>query len=1134
MGDRAWPTTGGKEWFQVLAENSPYGIAVIRRSGEFSYVNPRFVEVFGYNLGDVPDGKTWFRKAYPDEKYRHVAVDAWCEDLKVMGPGTQRPRVFAVSCKDGTTKTIRFVPVALATGENLLTCEDITERVRYEERLTYEAQLLEHVHDAIFSTDENLIFRSWNRAAERMYGWKEEEVLGKQVREVIRSRFVEMEREEAVRILAAHGKFRGEIVQTRRDGSEVYVESTGIAVRNNEGELTGYVFVNRDMTERQKAEERLKTMEELESSVLGAIPHAVVGLREREIIFANNAVEMVFGWKPEEVIGHQTRIFYLSDEEYEEIGSHFYPVLAKQRVHREEWPCRRKDGTEIVCRVNTCRIGEDLTEKRIVAVYEDITEQKKAEATIRESEEKYRSIYENAVEGIYQSTRDGKFLTVNPTLARIFGYTSPDEMIDSIQNIDEDFYVDSSRRAELKRELEEKGIAQGFESEVYHKDGSRVWVSVNARSVKDEEGNVLYYEGFLENITDQKRALETMRENEGKYRTLVESLPAGVTIIQGGRVVFVNTAALIMFGYDSMESILGQDAMTPVVESERERLLGYLRTRLDGGEGIPEQYETVFKRRDGENFPAEVFVKPITYQGSPAQQVVVMDISARKRTEGALTLQAQMLDQIHDAVIATDMNGFVTAWNRAAEELYEYTKEEAMGRHVSFIYPEEQFRYREKEMVPQVREAGNFDGEIKMRKRSGKVFHVHMLLSALRNEKGELVGVIGYHIDITKNKELEEQLRQAQKMEAVGQLAGGIAHDFNNIISVIMGSASLLRLKMEKDDPLMNHVNQVSFAAERAANLTQSLLAFSRKQIVNLRLVNLNDIVNNSKKLLLRVITEDIELETILSKERLPIMADEVHMGQILMNLAANARDAMVHGGRLTITTEVATGNEEMTSAGGLSVPVRYACLSVTDTGVGMTQEVRDRIFDPFFTTKEIGRGTGLGLSIVYGIVKQHNGYITVSSEPGKGTTFRIRFSITPGTGESVEKVEPIMPRRGNEIILIAEDDPAVRSLIKETLEHYGYKVLEAVDGEDAVRVYREHKDTIDLVILDVVMPRKNGKEAHDAIKRIEPGAKALFVSGYTAEIIHQKGILEKDLHFVTKPVTTEVLLAKVREILDG
>jgi signal transduction histidine kinase len=387
-----------------------------------------------------------------------------------------------------------------------------------------------------------------------------------------------------------------------------------------------------------------------------------------------------------------------------------------------------------------------------------------------------------------------------------------------------------------------------------------------------------------------------------------------------------------------------------------------------------------------------------------------------------------------------------------------------------------------------------------------------------------------------EKENLAAQLLHAQKMEAVGQLAGGVAHDFNNILCAIIGFGTLLEMGMKRDDPARSHLKQILSAADRATKLTQGLLAFGRKQIINLCPADLNDIVIHIEKMLARLITEDIELRLRLANRELNVLVDSGQIDQVLINLATNARDAMPEGGILTIETGEEQPPEDFLADAGTLPFTRFAVLTVTDSGTGMESNLRERIFEPFFTTKEVGKGTGLGLSMVYGIVKQHNGHITVGSEPGKGTSFRIYLPLTPQKSLPgfLDDEMTDFPLSGTETILVVEDNPEVRNLSRIVLENYGYRIIEAKDGEDAVTQFLRYRDDIALVVMDVVMPKMNGRQAYAKISDIRPGIKVLFTSGYTADIVQQKGIFTEELNFLNKPMTPAALLQKVRELLDA
>jgi signal transduction histidine kinase len=405
---------------------------------------------------------------------------------------------------------------------------------------------------------------------------------------------------------------------------------------------------------------------------------------------------------------------------------------------------------------------------------------------------------------------------------------------------------------------------------------------------------------------------------------------------------------------------------------------------------------------------------------------------------------------------------------------------------------------------------------------------------------GRYSRIICVNMDVTEGKEVEEERRrlesrlfQSQKIESIGTLTGGIAHDFNNILSALMGYAALLQMKMEEKDPLRPFVDQIVSGSQKAAELTRSLLAFSRQQPITFFTLGVNDIVTGIEKLLRRLVTEDIAIKTILAPDQPIIRADATQIEQVLLNLATNARDAMPNGGALLIETRITELDDAFVRSHGYGEPGRYALIAVSDTGAGMDEATRQRVFDPFFTTKEVGKGTGLGLSTVYGIVKQHNGYITVYSEPNIGTTFHVYLPAADKIVER-EKPAPVVQQvtGGVEVILIAEDNEAVRNLMRDVLTQYGYTIIEATDGADAVDKFRK-TDHIDLLVLDSVMPKRNGRETYNEISSLAPDVKVLFISGYTRDVVLNKGIEDNRFPFLSKPIQAVALLNKVREVLD-
>jgi two-component system NtrC family sensor kinase len=514
---------------------------------------------------------------------------------------------------------------------------------------------------------------------------------------------------------------------------------------------------------------------------------------------------------------------------------------------------------------------------------------------------------------------------------------------------------------------------------------------------------------------------------------------------------------------------------------------------------------------------------------------IATDITDRKKAETELRLQSAALHAAANAIVITDKNGTIEWVNPAFTALSGYSAEEAIGtnpREVlkSGMHSQAFF----KELWDTLLAGKVWRGEITNRHKDGTLYPEGQTITPVKDASGEITHFIAIKRDLTEQHKLEAQLHHAQKMESIGTLAGGVAHDFNNILTTIIGYGTFALLKMAPDDPKRHYIQHMLDASDRAAHLTKDLLLFSRKQVFNKKPVELNLVVAKVEKFLRRVIGEDIEFKTIPVNSPLPVLADDYQLEQVLMNLATNARDAMPRGGTLTVTTEQVVLNEKFVAAQNFGTPGPYALITVTDTGCGMDETTRLRIFEPFFTTKEVGKGTGLGLAVAYGIIKQHDGYINVYSEPGTGTTFRIYLPLIPAKiREECRALPEEASVGGTETILLAEDDEYVRAMTRSVLTDFGYTIIEAVNGADAVSKFTEHNESIDLLLLDLIMPKVNGKEALDEIRQIRPGIKAIFSSGYAPDTIRQKAALADGVHLIAKPASPTELLRKVRQVLD-
>jgi len=511
--------------------------------------------------------------------------------------------------------------------------------------------------------------------------------------------------------------------------------------------------------------------------------------------------------------------------------------------------------------------------------------------------------------------------------------------------------------------------------------------------------------------------------------------------------------------------------------------------------------------------------------------------AGRQRAEGALREAHESLEAVIQssplAIYTLDTASTVRSWNPAAEALYGWRADEVIGQRLPTIVhdPDDHVRLRER-----VLQGETLRGvEVSRTKKDGSPITLSLSVAPLQDGAGRVTGMLSIAADLTEVRRLEVQYRQAQKMEAVGRLAGGIAHDFNNLLTAILGTTGLLLEDLGSESRARLDVQEIEKAAKRAAGLTRQLLVFSRQQVLEPRVLDLNALVGNLETMLRRLIGEDIELRTALSAEVTAVRADPGQVEQAVVNLVVNARDAMPQGGRLTVETANVELDPRYAEAHVPTRPGPYVLLAVSDTGVGMDAATKARLFEPFFTTKEVGRGTGLGLATVYGIVKQSGGYIWVYSEPGQGTTFKIYFPRVASTPErpDVAASAPLMVG-GSETVLVAEDQPEVRQLTTRVLELRGYTVLAAASGEEALDLAAQYANRIHILVTDVIMPGISGRELARRLVATQHGLKVLFVSGYTNEAIHHRGLLEPGGAFLQKPFTGEALARKVRQVLDS
>lgn len=639
---------------------------------------------------------------------------------------------------------------------------------------------------------------------------------------------------------------------------------------------------------------------------------------------------------------------------------------------------------------------------------------------------------------------------------------------------------------------------------------------------------------LLAEIAERKRAEIALRESEDRYRNLFNSIIDPLFVYDRGNlsVLAVNDAAVERYGYSREEFMVmtirdlrGADD-APVLPDELST------TGSDGRNRGSGKHQT----RNGATIDVEITAHSLDFSGRPACVVQVRDVTEIRRAQAEVAQKSRLLQAVvegtSDAVFVKDLDGRYLLFNDAAARSVGMSVDEVIGKDDTALFNLEDARTvmdNDRGVI-----SSNEVHIVEEHLLSGGVQRVfHALKAPYRDEDGKVVGVVGVSRDITEHRKLEEQLRQSQKMEAIGRLAGGVAHDFNNLLTIISGHAELLQTAFGASEADVESLNAIGEASERAAALTRQLLGFSRKSMLQPKVLDVNAVIEETGKMLRRLIGEDIHFTTVLAPRLNLVKVDPGQLSQMLMNLAVNARDAMPKGGSLTIET----GNVELSADYADTHldcrPGPHVMLAMTDTGCGMSREVAARIFEPFFTTKEVGKGTGLGLAMVFGIVQQSEGCIHVYSEPGRGSTFRIYLPAVDAQAMEDDRTEALSDLRGTETILLVEDDDGVRGLARRCLESYGYTVIAASDGREALGIAQAHRGALHLVLTDVVMPTMGGPELAEHLRKQFSQVKVLFTSGYTDDAVVRHGLLSANVSFIQKPYSPKALGAKVRHVLD-
>ncbi len=1048
----------------------------------------------------------------------------------------------------------RMSPVLGPSGEIAAVegiARDITERRKMEEDLARSEakyrELVESAGSIILRLDREGRVNFINDFGQRFFGYPDVELANRGVFDTILPRTDSAGRDQTGMVSDLPGNpvryLTHETETVKRSGARAWVSWNTRVIRNELGVVMEILCTGQDITTRKLAEDaimeseyRFRTLFDTISS--GVSIYAVRNGGETGDDFVvrdcNRAALEIEGKTKGEVIGRNLT------ELRPNIGeTGLVPVLRRawETGRAEHFPATFYEDDTITgwFENHVFRIPSG----EIVAVYNDLTEQKRAEVALRESEERYREVFEYTSNGFFlidvTPDRRFRFNRFNPSEERMVGYTN-----DMVAGKFMEDVLDTETAeavAARYRECVERGVPLSYEEELSLPTGQRSFTTTLI-PVRNEAGTIYRIVGVARDITGRRQAEAALRESERKFRQLFDEMLTGfglheIILDEEGRpydyrYLEVNRAFERLTGL-TREQVLGRTAREVLPGIEPVWIDRYGEAALTGESRTFEEYSGDI----GKYFEVSVF--------SPQRErfaAVFQDVTQRRRAEAELRSVLDALRAVVDssplAIFDLDVESRIRSiWNPAAERIFGWPREEVLGKFLPTVPPEhmeEHIGLRERVL----RDKSFTTVEVRRSRRDGTMIDVAMATAALYAEDGAVNGIMVICDDITERKRMESQFLQAQKMESVGRLAGGIAHDFNNLLTAVIGNAELALMSVEPDSPVAEDLEEIRRTADRAASLTRQLLAFSRRQIMEPRILNLNDLFLDLNRMLRRLIGENIELITVPAPDLKPVKADPGQIEQVLTNLAVNARDAMPDGGRLVIQTRNAILDPEFAREHPETTPGEYVLFTVTDTGVGMDAQVLAHLFEPFFTTKERGKGTGLGLSTCYGIVRQNNGCILVHSEPGRGAVVEVYLPAADAFPHPAQTAHDEQLPGGTETILVVEDESAVRTMISRILAGGGYHVLEAPDGPVALALTGSGPETVHLLLTDVVMPRMSGRELADEFASRRPEARVLFMSGYTDNSIVHHGVLEHGLAFIQKPFSPAALLRKVRDVLEG
>lgn len=1123
------------ERYRELANAIPQIVWTADPSGRLTHINANGMEYLGLHAISLKDW-AWENAIHPDD--RAQAAETWTMIVR-----ERRPRAFEMRIRNSegqyrwhiTRQRPIFDPMGklvswVGTNTDIDDLKQAENTLRETEARLREAQRFAKLGSWSWEPQTGRVW--WSVAEFELFGVRQDDI--QPSFEAFLAMLHPDDRPTAIArvnaMLDGAEEFADDLRVIRPDGTVLWIHSRGRASRDSAGRIVLVEGIDQDVTQKILSEQKLRAEHDRIEKLMEAVPVAICSFQltpdgHMSIPYASHRIEPLYGFTPESLAIDASPIFGLvHQEDVERVRKSVLASAESMTIWHDEYRVHSPILGDIW--VEGCSAPVRLSDGTILwhGYVTDVTARRQMDDALRASERRLRLALDAA--GSVAFTWDIRTDSVKRYVSTKHEHSFSWQDAATLKEIRTSIHPDDLEP--FDRQLAEclaKGDDYRNAYRLILEDQSVISVEEYGYIDRAEDGTPLSMTGISLDVTEREVAAQAIRVSEARYRQLVDLLPTAIFVYAQNQILYGNPAFLRLIGASKPEELMGRSPFELARPEDHDALRRSHDLLNAGTESVP-GFEMRMVRQDGRLVPVYSFAARISGYGASATLVAVTDLTERER---ATQLLRSVLSSVGDAILTINEHGVIDSANPAAAKQFGYSDDELLGLNVAALMPVKYAREHSQALSNYLRTGEakviGIGREVECVRRDQTHFTAELSISEfLIDGERRFTGVLR---DITERQRLQAQFIQAQKMEAVGRLAGGVAHDFNNLLTIISGYCDFLMLsELPSGGGQREAVATIRDAGERAARLTQQLLAFSRKAVIEPKLLDLNELVADSARLLRRLIGEDILLAVVTAQKPIRIKADPGQLEQVIMNLVVNARDAMPTGGRLTIETSVVEQSD--------SFPGPCAQLSVSDTGTGISDEVKAQVFEPFFTTKGVGKGTGLGLAVVHGVITQNGGQVLIDSSVGEGSTFRILLPLVRETATTSAADSIRFANRGTETILLVEDDAAVRKITRLSLETQGYRVLEADGGANAIRIAETYPDHIHLIVSDVVMPEMGGRQLLNAVRQYRPGLRVLFISGYTDDAVLLHGVLDATDSFMPKPFTPLTLARKVREVIDA